>query len=48
MFQPKFIIGVSVWAFGFLTNIYSDHLLRNLRKPGETGYKIPKGNIYNI
>jgi hypothetical protein len=24
-------------------NIHSDHILRNLRKPGETGYKIPRG-----
>ncbi|KAH7730682.1 5alpha-reductase I [Aphelenchoides avenae] len=27
-------------------NIHSDHVLRNLRKPGETGYKIPKGGMF--
>ena len=25
-------------------NIHSDSILRNLRKPGETTYKIPRGN----
>ena len=39
------ISGVCVFAAGMFTNIYSDHILRNLRKPGETGYKIPKGKI---
>ena len=29
---------------GMAINIHSDHILRNLRKPGEKGYKIPKGN----
>lgn len=26
-------------------NIHSDHVLRKLRKPGETGYKIPRGTL---
>ena len=24
-------------------NVHSDHLLRRLREPGETGYKVPAG-----
>lgn len=24
-------------------NIHSDHILRNLRKPGESAYRIPRG-----
>ncbi|KHJ76173.1 3-oxo-5-alpha-steroid 4-dehydrogenase [Oesophagostomum dentatum] len=27
-------------------NIQSDSILRNLRKPGETGYKIPRGGMF--
>jgi len=27
-------------------NMMSDEILRNLRKPGETGYKIPKGGMF--
>jgi 3-oxo-5-alpha-steroid 4-dehydrogenase 1 len=28
-------------------NWHSDGILRNLRKPGETGYKIPYGGMFN-
>jgi len=28
-------------------NNHSDHILRNLRKPNETGYKIPYGGLFN-
>lgn len=27
-------------------NIHSDHILRSLRSPGETGYKIPRGGMF--
>ena len=27
-------------------NIQADGILRNLRKPGETGYKIPRGGMF--
>ena len=39
------ISGCVMFVCGMTINIHSDHILRNLRKPGETGYKIPKGNI---
>ncbi|NXS00471.1 S5A1 dehydrogenase, partial [Oxylabes madagascariensis] len=39
----RFIIGFLGWLIGMAINIHSDHILRNLRKPGETGYKIPRG-----
>lgn len=35
--------GSVLWLVGWLVNVHSDHILRNLRKPGETGYKIPTG-----
>lgn len=31
---------------GFAVNHHSDAILRRLRKPGETGYKIPYGGFY--
>ena len=43
---PQFIIGVILFLAGILINIHSDYILRNLRKPGETGYKIPRGIFY--
>lgn len=43
--NPCFICGVVLFFMGMAINIHSDHTLRNLRKPGETGYKIPKGRF---
>uniref|UniRef100_K7DYX8 3-oxo-5-alpha-steroid 4-dehydrogenase n=1 Tax=Monodelphis domestica TaxID=13616 RepID=K7DYX8_MONDO len=44
--DPRFIIGCAIWLMGMLINVYSDNILRNLRKPGETGYKIPRGGLF--
>lgn len=44
--HPYFIIGSCLWLVGWIINIHSDHILRNLRKPGEIGYKIPKGGMF--
>ncbi|XP_046767933.1 3-oxo-5-alpha-steroid 4-dehydrogenase 1 isoform X4 [Gallus gallus] len=43
---PCFIAGFMGWLIGMAINIHSDHILRNLRKPGETGYKIPRGGMF--
>ncbi|CAK8684814.1 unnamed protein product [Clavelina lepadiformis] len=43
----NFILGMFVFLFGFYTNIRCDNILRGLRKPGETGYKIPRGWMFN-
>lgn len=39
--------GSVLWFVGWLVNVHSDHILRSLRKPGETGYKIPTGKGLN-
>jgi protein-S-isoprenylcysteine O-methyltransferase Ste14 len=44
--DPRFAIGVGVFAFGYVLNKQSDAILRRLRQPGETGYKIPYGGGY--
>uniref|UniRef100_A0A8B9CTF0 3-oxo-5alpha-steroid 4-dehydrogenase (NADP(+)) n=1 Tax=Anser brachyrhynchus TaxID=132585 RepID=A0A8B9CTF0_9AVES len=44
--DPCFITGFIGWLVGMAINIHSDHILRNLRKPGETGYKIPRGGMF--
>ena len=46
LYTPQFIAGLCVFAVGFATNNHADHVLLNLRKPGETGYKIPFGGAY--
>ncbi|XP_045422099.1 3-oxo-5-alpha-steroid 4-dehydrogenase 1 isoform X2 [Lemur catta] len=44
--SPTTCTGFVLWLIGMLINIHSDHILRNLRKPGETGYKIPRGGLF--
>ena len=39
--SPQFIVGSVVFFAGFVLNNQADTILINLRKPGETGYKIP-------
>jgi 3-oxo-5-alpha-steroid 4-dehydrogenase 1 len=46
--DPRFWIGAVLFYTGFAVNRYADHVLRNLRKPGETGYKIPAGGMYRF
>ena len=43
MLDPRFIVGVVLFAAGFALNQHSDRVLISLRRPGETGYKIPHG-----
>lgn len=45
-YDPRFVLGFLCFVVGFGINLHSDNILRNLRKPGETGYKIPQGGMY--
>jgi 3-oxo-5-alpha-steroid 4-dehydrogenase 1 len=44
--DPRFIAGIVLFVVGFATNLHSDTLLLNLRAPGESGYKIPRGGLF--
>jgi protein-S-isoprenylcysteine O-methyltransferase Ste14 len=46
LFDPRFIMGAVLFFAGFAVNRWADNSLRGLRKPGETGYKIPYGGLY--
>lgn len=46
-FSLNFFIGISLFMIGFYINQKSDYILIHLRKPGETGYKIPKGFLFD-
>lgn len=39
-------VGFTMWGLGVYINTESDRILRELRKPGETGYKIPYGGMF--
>ena len=46
--DPRFIIGTIIFFTGFITNIYSDGELRQLRRPGEEAYRIPRGGLFRF
>jgi 3-oxo-5-alpha-steroid 4-dehydrogenase 1 len=46
LLTPQFIIGTVLFVAGFFINRWADDSLRDLRKPGESGYKIPEGGLY--
>jgi protein-S-isoprenylcysteine O-methyltransferase Ste14 len=46
LLTPHFIIGALVFIAGFCLHLQSDAIIRNLRAPGETAYKIPYGGLF--
>lgn len=42
----RFIIGSTLYVLGFVINRQSDMILRGLRRPGETGYRIPYAGLF--
>ena len=46
--SPQFIIGTILFLIGMFINIQSDNILINLRKPNETGYKIPQKGLFRL
>lgn len=43
---PLFILGTVVFFAGMGINLWSDHIIRSLRRPGDTRHYIPKGGMY--
>lgn len=46
LWSPQFIIGTVVFFTGMAINLHSDHIIRNLRKPGDTKHYIPRKGLY--
>ncbi|MGD8760056.1 MAG: DUF1295 domain-containing protein [Anaerolineales bacterium] len=44
--NPKFLLGLGVFVAGFTINRHADRVLRNLRAPGESGYRLPTKGLY--
>ncbi len=44
--DPRFVFGVGLFMVGRWINVAADAKLMALRKPGEAGYKIPRGWLY--
>lgn len=47
-YDPRFLIGHVLFLLGMAINIHSDSILRSLRTPGETAYKIPHGELPSL
>jgi len=43
---PHFFMGAAVFLAGFAIHAHSDHTIRELRRPGESGYRIPRGGLF--
>ncbi|MCK6531259.1 DUF1295 domain-containing protein [Myxococcota bacterium] len=46
LLDPRFLAGLGLFTAGMVVNRRSDAILRGLRRPGETGYRIPEGGLY--
>jgi hypothetical protein len=46
LYSTSFMAGLMLFLAGMYINWRSDDILINLRKPGETGYKIPRGFLF--
>lgn len=44
--DPRFIIGTAIFIAGWCINMHSDHVIRHLRKPGDTKHYLPKKGMY--
>ncbi|MCB9994694.1 MAG: DUF1295 domain-containing protein [Hyphomicrobiaceae bacterium] len=46
--DPRFVVGLIIFATGAAINLWSDNRLIGLRKGDETGYKIPRGGLFEL
>ena len=44
--DPRFLAGLAVFLGGLALNVRSDNMLLKLRKPGGSGYSIPRGGAF--
>jgi 3-oxo-5-alpha-steroid 4-dehydrogenase 1 len=49
--DPRFLIGIAIYYTGFITNVHSESIIRNLRSKeeaerGENVFRIPNGGLF--
>ncbi|MBX7097083.1 MAG: DUF1295 domain-containing protein [Myxococcaceae bacterium] len=48
LLDPRFLAGAALFASGFGINLWADAVLFRLRAPGQSGYSIPRGGLYEL
>ena len=48
LYSPIFIMGTAIFFMGMAINLHSDHVIRNLRSPGDTKHYIPRKGFYRF
>lgn len=43
----NFWLGIILFFYGMYTHMKADHIIRNLRKPGDTNHYLPTGGMFN-
>ncbi|MCQ2184603.1 MAG: 3-oxo-5-alpha-steroid 4-dehydrogenase [Bacteroidales bacterium] len=46
LWNANFIFGTLIFLTGMIINMHSDHVIRSLRKPGDTKHYIPRKGLY--
>lgn len=46
LLRPNAIIGIVIYIIGMGINLHSDHVIRHLRKPGDTKHYLPERGMY--
>ncbi len=45
---PRLWIGIAIFFAGMAINMQADHIVRHLRKPGDTKHYIPRGGMFRF
>ena len=48
LIQPRTLAGIAIFFAGMAVNIHSDHVIRSLRKPGDTNHYLPERGMYRF
>ena len=48
VWHPRFLLGVAIFVCGLAINWHSDGILIGLRPPGDAGYYIPRGGMFEL
>lgn len=48
LLRPAALLGLALFALGMAANLHSDHVIRHLRRPGDTRHYLPARGLYRL